>query len=184
MMPKDPEENTNNDNVPPEAQTEDMGELEKALAEAQNKAGEYLAAWQRSQADFINFKRRSEQERLEFNKFANANLCTSILPVVDDLERAISHIPAEYAKNDWVEGVKLVEKKFKTILEGFGVKPIFALGMEFDPNLHEALRQEKGKEGLIIGELQKGYTLNDKMLRPARVIVGNGEGEEEKPAEE
>jgi molecular chaperone GrpE len=75
-----------------------------------------------------------------------------------------------------VEGVRLVERKFKTILEGQGVKPICALGEPFDPKLHEALRHDKGKEGIVIQELQKGYTLNDKLLRPACVMVGNGEG--------
>ena len=65
-----------------------------------------------------------------------------------------------------------MERKFKTILEGQGVKPICALGMDFDPNLHEAIRQEKGKEGMVIAEFQKGYMLNDKLLRPARVVVG------------
>jgi molecular chaperone GrpE (heat shock protein) len=71
-----------------------------------------------------------------------------------------------------------VERKFKTSLEGQGVKPILALGMTFDPNLHEAIRHEKGQEGMVIAEYQKGYTLNDKLLRPARVGVGNGEDEE------
>jgi molecular chaperone GrpE len=183
MIPRDPEEKQNNEKLPQEAAPEGTENLEKELAEAKKKAEEYLANWQRAQADFINYKRRAEQDRLEFNKFANANLCCSILPVVDDLERAINAIPEEYAKSDWVEGVKLVERKFKTILEGQGVKPICALGMDFDPNLHEAIRQEKGKEGMVIGELQKGYTLNDKLLRPARVVVGKGEEESTEPDE-
>jgi molecular chaperone GrpE len=188
MMPKEPEEKeeTNNEkidnetteNTPPEELTEATINPEEALAEEKQRAEEYLATLQRTQADFINYKRRVEQERLEFNNYANANLCNSILPVVDDLERALNPVPEEYAKTDWVEGVRLVEKKFKTILEGLGVKPICALGMEFDPNLHEAIRHEKGKEGMIITEHQKGYMLNDKLLRPSRVSVGKGEKEE------
>jgi len=138
------------------------------------KAAEYLAAWQRAQADFINYKRRTEAERQEFNSFANATLVRAILPALDDLELALDHIPQEYAGTDWVQGVRLVERKFKTVLEGQGVKPILALGMQFDPNFHEALRQETGEEGLVIGELQKGYMLHDKLLRPARVVVGKG----------
>jgi molecular chaperone GrpE len=182
MMPKEPEEKeqTNNENVEgptPEELPEATISPEEALAEEKKRAEEYLASWQRTQADFINYKRRMEQERLEFNNYANANLCSSILPVVDDLERAIDAIPDEYAKSDWVEGVKLVEKKFKTILEGQGVKQICALGMEFDPNLHEAIRHEEGKEGMVVAEHQKGYTLNDKLLRPSRVSVGKGEAE-------
>jgi molecular chaperone GrpE len=175
MMPKDPVEKQNNENLTPEGAPEAAETLEKELAEAKKKAEEYLAAWQRSQADFINFKRRNEQERQEFNKYANSSLYCSILPVLDDLERALNAIPDGFSGEKWVEGVRLVERKFKTILEGQGVKPICALGMDFDPALHEALRQEKGKEGMVISEVQKGYTLHDKLLRPARVIVGKGE---------
>src|SRR4030042_896153 len=105
------------------------------------------------------------------------------LPVLDDMERALNAIPEKFSRHDWVEGVRLVERKFKTILEGQGVKPILTLGMAFDPNLHEALRQEKGEEGIIISEIQKGYMLHDKLLRPARVVVGKGEEEESKEEE-
>jgi molecular chaperone GrpE len=178
MMPKDPEEQQNNATTPEEAATEEAVDLEQALAEEKKKNEEYLANWQRVQADFINYKRRTEQERQEFNSFANANLLCSILPVLDDLERALNAVPEEFANADWVEGVRLVERKFKTILEGQGVKPICALNEPFDPNLHEALRQDKGKEGVVIAELQKGYTLHDKLLRPARVTVGKGATDE------
>ncbi|MCK4273829.1 MAG: nucleotide exchange factor GrpE, partial [Dehalococcoidales bacterium] len=129
------------------------------------------------QADFINYKRRTEQERQEFNSYANANIILGLLPVIDDLERALDAVPAKYAKHDWVEGVRLVERKFKTILEGQGVKPIKAMGEAFDPSFHEALRQGRGEEGVVIEEFQKGYMLHDKLLRPARVVVGDGEVE-------
>jgi molecular chaperone GrpE len=177
MIPKDPEEKTNNEATPPEELPEATMSPEEALAGEKKRAEEYLASWQRAQADFINYKRRAEQERQEFNNYANANLVRGILPVLDDLERAINAIPEEFSGHDWVEGVKLVERKFKTILEGQGVKPILTLGMAFDPKLHEAIRHEKGKEGIVIQELQKGYMLHDKLLRPAHVTVGNGEEE-------
>jgi molecular chaperone GrpE len=171
-----PEEGENGQPEPEAGETaEDTESLRKALEEAEQKAAEYMASWQRAQADFVNYKRRTEQERLEFNSFANASLVLSILPVLDDMERAIDAVPEEHNDDDWVEGVRLVERKFKTTLEGQGVKPILALGMDFDPNFHEAIRQDKGPEGTVIGELQKGYMLNDKLLRPTRVVVGNGE---------
>ena len=176
MMPKDSEDFNNGlNNIVPEAGEKEPEGPGPALAEARQKAEEYLANWQRTQADFVNYKRRTEQERLDFNSFANANLITGLLPVLDDLERALAAIPEEFAGHDWVEGVRLVERKFKTSLEGQGVKPILALGMAFDPNFHEAVRQDKGQEGTVIGEFQKGYLLHDKLLRPARVVVGNGE---------
>jgi molecular chaperone GrpE len=184
MMPRESEEKekANNESAPPEELPAATISPEEALAEEKKRAEEYLANWQRAQADFINYKRRAEQERLEFNSYANANLVLSILPALDDLERAMAAIPEEYAKSDWVEGVRLVEKKFKTILEGQGLKPICALGMAFDPKLHEAIRHEKGKEGVVIAEYQKGYMLNDKLLRPSRVAVGKGEEEHPKKA--
>ena len=175
MMPKEPEEKKKNEKDLPEEAAGEAPAAEKEASAEKKKAEEYLASWQRAQADFINYKRRVEQERLEFNSFANASFARAVLPILDDMERAIDAIPEEFAKHEWVEGVKLVERKFRTTLEGQGVKPILALGMAFDPNLHEAIRQEKGKEGVILAELQKGYTLNGKLLRPAGVAVGNGE---------
>jgi molecular chaperone GrpE len=182
MMPRESEEANNNLPEIEAAAAEGEESLEQTLAAARKQSEEYLANWQRAQADFINYKRRNEQERQEFNAFANANLILGLLPVLDDLERAIKSIPHKFAHHEWVEGVRLVERKFKTILEGQGVKPIKALGETFDPNFHEALRQDKGKKDIIIEEFQKGYMFNDKLLRPARVVVGNGE-EETKEAE-
>jgi molecular chaperone GrpE len=178
MMPKDPEEKEKTDaEIKPEDELPAATTtLEEELAAAKKQAEEYLANWQRAQADFINYKRRTEQERLEFNSYANANLLCGILPVLDDFERALQAVPEEYQNDDWVEGVRLVEKKFKTILEGLGVKQIRCLGQPFDPSLHEAIRQEKGKEGTVVEEILKGYTLNDKLLRASRVAVGTGEG--------
>jgi molecular chaperone GrpE len=177
MTTTDPEE-INEEDPGVAAAPEDIESLEQALEAEKKKTEEYLASWQRAQADFINYKRRTEQERQDFNNFANAQLVLSILPVLDDMERALNAIPEEFAGDDWVEGIRLVDRKFKTILEGQGVKPILSLGMAFDPRYHEALRKDKGEEGVVIGELQKGYMLNDKLLRPARVVVGSGDEEE------
>jgi molecular chaperone GrpE len=179
MTTTDPEE-INEEDPEAAAAPEDIESLEQALEAEKKKAEEYLASWQRAQADFINYKRRTEQERQDFNSFANAQLVLGILPVLDDMERALDAVPEKFAGDDWVEGIRLVDRKFKTILEGQGVKPILSLGMAFDPNYHEAMRQDKGEEGMVIGELQKGYMLNDKLLRPARVVVGSGEEETEK----
>ena len=185
MISEEPDEIKDEESDPASAAApEDTENLEKALEAEKKKAEEYLTQWQRAQADFINYKRRSEAERQEFNSFANANLVLAILPVLDDMERAIEAIPEEFASHDWVEGIRLVERKFKTILEGQGVKPILSLGMAFDPNYHEAMRQEKGEEGVVIAELQKGYMLNDKLLRPAKVVVGRGHKKDLKKKED
>jgi molecular chaperone GrpE len=176
MMPQDSEEALNNEFEPETAKIEDVESLKQALAEAQQKAEDYLTNWQRAQADFINYKRRTEQERQDFNRFANANLILSLLPILDDLERALSSVPpARSTKHSWLDGIRLVERKFKAAMEAQGLTPIEALGEPFDPNFHEALRQDKGKEGIVIEEFQKGYMLGDRVLRPAQVVVGNGE---------
>ncbi|OGO30400.1 MAG: nucleotide exchange factor GrpE [Chloroflexi bacterium RBG_16_56_11] len=174
-MPMDSKDVRNNGTMPQLDNAETPEDLEKALSDEKKKCAEYLASWQRAQADFVNFKRRTEQERQDFNNYANANLILGILPVLDDLEMALKAVPPQYAGDDWVEGVRLIERKFRTSLEGQGVKPIKALGEHFDPHLHEALRQTRGKEGIILEEFQKGYMLHDKLLRPARVVVGTGE---------
>ena len=175
-MPREPEEQEHQEIEDFQATSDATAALEKELAEAKKKAEEYLASWQRSQADFSNYRRRMIQEQQDHLLNANASLFCDILPVLDDLELAINHVPEEHSKNKWVEGVRLVERKFKSILEKQGVKPICALGMAFDPSLHEAIKQEKGPEGSVIAEVQKGYTLNSKLIRPSRVIVGSGKG--------
>jgi len=174
-MQTESEENINNEAVPEIAETEDIESLKQALAEEKAKAEDYLASWQRTQADFINYKRRTEQEKVEFSKFANSNLMLNLLPVLDDLERALASIPAKSARLPWVDGVRLIARKLKATLEAQGLKPIKALGEPFDPYFHEAVRQDKGKEGIVIEELQKGYKLHDRVIRPATVVVGSGE---------
>ena len=180
MTPQDSEETQNSEAAPETAETEDVEGLKQALAENKKKAEEYLANWQRAQADFINYKRRTEQERQDFSRFANANIILSLLPVLDDLELALSSMPAKSTTDSWVEGVSLVERKFRAAMEAQGLTPIKALGEAFDPNLHEAIRQDKGKEGVVVEVLQKGYMMHDRLLRPARVVVGNGEEVEKK----
>lgn len=180
MIPKNTEPEYNGEPEPGE--TPETDGLEQAVAREKKKAEEYLANWQRTQADFLNFKRRTEQERQDFSRNANAGLLLSLLPVLDDIERALENVPEDIAGHEWVEGTRLVERKFKNSLESIGVKQVLALGMVFDPNYHEALRQEPGPEGIVVGEFQKGYLLHDKLLRPARVIVGSGEDDSKEEA--
>ena len=166
-----------------EAEVEDIEALKQAIAEEKEKAEGYLANWQRAQADYINYKRRSEQEKEEISKFANSLLMLNLLPILDDLERAFTSIPPKMAKLTWVDGIRLIERKLQASLEAQGLSPIKVLGEPFDPKLHEAAMHAKGKEGIVIEELQKGYKLHDRVIRPAMVVVGNGGGEEEEKEE-
>lgn len=147
-------------------------EAQKALAaEAQTKTQEYLDALQRERADFTNFRRRAEQEKSQTWQLASGDAIKKLLPVLDDLERALQHRPADDA---WANGIELLYRKFQSTLEKEGVKPIDAVGQPFDPNVHEAIMQEASEEyetGTVIAVLQQGYLHGERVLRPALVKV-------------
>ena len=151
--------------------------IKKELQEAKGKIEANLAGWQRSQADFINYKRRCEQEMSEMAQFASASVILSLLPILDDFERAFTSSQNSEQTVDaaWIDGMRLIEKKLKATLEMQGVSVIKAKDEPFDPRMHEAVREGKGKEGFVVQEIQKGYKLHDKVLRPAKVMVGTGE---------
>ena len=167
--------------VEPEiTEVEDIAALKQPLVDAEVKAEANLAGWQRAQADFINYKRRTEQEKEEISQFTRATLILDLLPALDDLDRALAAIPPRLAKSGWVDGIRLIWSKLQTTLKAQGLSEIEAVGELFDPHLHEAVRQDKGKEGVVVGEVQKGYKFRDKILRPSKVVVGSGEEEQEK----
>ena len=146
-----------------------------ALKEKAGKADEHFERLLRLQADFDNFKKRLEKEKIDFIKFANEDIIIEILKILDDFERAFSSLPPKMEKLSWLDGVRLIERKLWAVLQAQGVSPIKALGEPFDPQFHEAVRQDKGKEGIVIEEVQKGYMLEDRVIRPTMVVVGNGE---------
>jgi len=154
-------------------------DLKKVLEYTKQKAEEYLDSWKRAQADFINYKRRADQEKREMGDYANTQLILTLLPVLDDFVRAFDAIPPKFIKTSWVDGIRLVEQKLWTLLEAQGLSPIKAIGETFDPNLHEAIMHTKGEDGKIVQEIQKGFKLHDKVIRPSQVAVGNGEPVEE-----
>jgi len=155
-------------------QAEDIETLQQALAEEKERAEKYLANWQRCQADFVNYKQRAEQEKGEIIEFANSALASTLLPIMDDLERALASVPTELDESSWTEGIRLIYNKLKTSLEAQGLTEIQARGEPFDPRLHEAIMQQDGKEGIVIEELQKGYKFKEKVIRPSLVTVGRG----------
>ena len=146
--------------------------LEEQLAEAEEKAQGYLQSWQRAAADFQNFKRRTEQERQEMARMANVALIINILPLIDDFERALQNVDARLAGLTWLDGVRLIHRKFQALLEMNGVTEIPADGEPFDPNVHEAVMFGEGEDGKVISVAQKGYKLGDRVIRPAMVVVG------------
>jgi len=171
-------ENESQDDVLEEVAGEDVDVLKQSLMEERNKAEDYLANWQRAQADFINYKRRSEKEKDELGEYSRAAIVQCVLPILDDFERAISVVPDQSVDSNWVEGIRMIERKLRTILESEGLSCIEAIGEPFDPYQHEAVRQQQGEEGVVVDEVQKGYKFNDKVIRASQVVVGNGETDE------
>jgi molecular chaperone GrpE len=149
--------------------------LQRQLDEVREQSEQNLHNWQRSAADFANFKRRSEEEANALGEFARAILITKLLGVLDDFDRALESVPNE-AHEGWVEGIRLVERKLRGVLESEGVTQIEALGQPFDPNLHEAVVHEETSDhpdNQVTAELQRGYRLRDRVIRPALVKVAN-----------
>ncbi|HUF53472.1 MAG TPA: nucleotide exchange factor GrpE [Dehalococcoidia bacterium] len=156
-------------------ETQDMP-IEERVKNAEDDARRYLENWRRAEADFQNFKRRAEQERSETTRFAGASLIINLLPIVDDFERAFQSLDGHIAGMTWFDGVRLIYRKLIALLENSGVRPILTEGETFDPRFHEAVAHIEGEENKVISEVQRGYMLHDRVLRPAMVVVGNGTG--------
>ncbi len=127
----------------------------------------------RMTADFANYRKRNEAERTEFAKFAKADLIARLLDVLDGYDRALATVPDELKGQPWVEGMWLVERKLRSILDAEGLEPVDSLGTPFDPYLHEAVAyvESDEPEGTVIQEHQKAYRLHDRVIRPALVTV-------------
>jgi molecular chaperone GrpE len=147
---------------------------ESPAAEAASAVEESLKAdLQRMAADFANYRKRNEAERTEFAKFAKAELITKLLDVLDGYDRALGSVPEDLKGQPWVEGMWLVERKLRQILDAEGLEPVESLGTPFDPYVHEAVAHVESDqpEGTVIEEHQKAYRLHDRVIRPALVSV-------------
>src|SRR5207247_2931911 len=127
----------------------------------------------RMTADFSNYRKRNEAERAEFAKFAKADLIARLLDILDGYDRALATIPEELRNSSWVEGMWLIERKLRQILEAEGLQAVDPLGKPFDPYEHEAVAHVESDEpeGTVIREHQKAYRLHDRVIRPAMVTV-------------
>lgn len=144
------------------------------LAAARAEAGEYLDQARRARAELQNYRRRAETEMEQARRRAGERILSRLLPVADDFHRALSSVPENELNNPWVQGILLIERKLWSILETEGVQPIEAVGRDFDPSLHEAVSMDSGGGNQVVEEYQRGYTLHDRVIRPAMVKVGQG----------
>jgi molecular chaperone GrpE len=149
----------------------EMEALSRQLREAETRAAEYKDGWARAQADFQNYKKRLERDNELTYITMKGDIVKKILPVLDDLERALQNRPAD---NAWANGIELIARKLQNVLDNEGIKRIEAEGVEFDPNFHEAISHEPAdgvKSGFVIGVVQNGYMLGERVIRPALVRV-------------
>lgn len=147
---------------------------EQQLTPDQQKAEEYLDLLRRTQADFINYRRRVGQELAEARIAAQSELLSQLFPVFDDLGRALAMIPPEWVTNPWVQGLFLMARRLTALFDQLGVQRIGTPGEPFDPRRHEAITTEERAdmpEGTILQVAQPGYVLKDRVVRPAQVIV-------------
>lgn len=154
-------------------------EVAQALASKAEEAKAFQDKYLRLAAEFDNFKKLAQKQKQEYLQFANESLLKELLPIVDNLERAVKCVQEGRTTDGLVQGVELTLKQFTETLTRFGVKPIASLGVAFDPACHQAVaRQESmtAAENTVIEEYQKGYWLHDRILRPAMVVVAAAPG--------
>ncbi|MDA2920604.1 nucleotide exchange factor GrpE [Desulfobacterota bacterium AH_259_B03_O07] len=154
--------------------------LEEEFEKIDKEYNELNEQYLRLAAEFENYKKRVTKEKADLIAYGNEELIKSLLGVLDNLERAVEHSESNKDSEPIIEGIKLVQKQFLVCLEKFGAKSIeVRKGDEFDPNLHQAVEREKSNEvklGFILSEMLKGYTLKERLLRPALVSVSEGDG--------
>ncbi len=150
--------------------------LIQAIIEAQLEAQSNKDGWQRARAEFANYKKRTERERAEIYQRAAHDTLASLLPIIDDFERAMSSVPEAIGEDQWFGGVEMIQRKFLNLLENNAVQEIDPTGELFDPNWHQAIGAEESDQvesGHVIETLQKGYRAGDKALRLALVKVAS-----------
>lgn len=143
------------------------------ITELEEKVAELTNGWQRTQADFMNFKKQASEDRAKIVESACSGFAYDLLPVLDHFQLAAKHLPKELESDDWAIGIKHIEKQFETILSENGLERIETVGEEFDPSKHEAIEEIESEEneGTVTEEVLAGYLLNGDILRPAKVKV-------------
>ena len=174
---EDNQTNTAADSSPAGRSTETPVRTGDNVAELQRQRDEYYDRLLRKTAEFDNYRKRIERERQALSEAAAADVLKELLPLVDDLERALKAEPAAKAADTYRRGVELIHKRLEDILRRRGVRPIEALGADFDPNFHQAVAYEPAegrRDGEVIEEFRRGYMLGDRLLRPSMVKVAKG----------
>ena len=168
------EMDTFDDKVSDTAEARDTGSLTQLLAQEKEKAEKYLANWQRTEADFRNYKAREEQGKKDLVNWANSTLVCDILPVLDSFDRAFEGVAPSGKGLSWLTGFKQIQKMLLDVLGKHGLTEMKCVGETFDPSRHEAVVQRDGAEGMVLDEVRKGYMIKDRLIRAPQVVVGKG----------
>ena len=153
------------------------------IAALEAEVAELTGRHARALADYQNYRRRSEQRWAERARATIADSVARSLPVLDDLSRALASIDPDLAEHQWVDGIRLVEHKFQEMLASAGVEEIAGTDAAFDPLVHEAVSYGPGPDGRVIALVRAGYTIDEHVIRPAQVVVGDGTSPAQAPAE-
>ena len=152
--------------------TAEPTDLATRLEAEQKRSAELLDSWQRARAEFLNYKRRIEQDRQREMELAGMQVIAKTLFVLDDFDLALANRPSNPEIEGWTNGVALIAHKMRNMLDSEGVQPIAVQGQKFDPAMHEAVMVEDGGGEYVVAELRRGYTLRGTVIRPALVKVG------------
>lgn len=149
-------------------------DLNKKIEEAEKKAAEYLAGWQRERADFLNYKKEEMERITGLVGYAAQELVMKIFPILDNLDIAEKKLTDDLKKNESVKGLLQIKNQLLDFLKLQGIEEIKSMGEKFDPHFHEAVEEIEVKDkekGIIVEEIQKGYKVNGELLRPAKVKI-------------
>lgn len=162
------------ENIPEDEIEMTIDDLAATVVQLKSEVDTNLDGWQRSRAEFNNYRRRTQQQLSDSKQQGAVDALSKILPVLDDFERAFDNIPADLADHPWVSGTSLILKNIQKVLDEFNIEVLDPVGEEFDPTMHEAIGMDDDSDfdsGTVTVTLQKGYKSGDKILRPALVRV-------------
>lgn len=156
-----------------QGESENLKKFKEEIEKYKKQAEENLNGWKRAKADFINYKKDRERWMEEFRKYANEDIITRLLRIVDGFHLAIEHLPEDLKNSDWAKGILCIKGQVESFLKEIGVEEIKSIGEKFDPNLFESVGEEEsgGEDGIVVSEIQKGYKMFGKVIRAGKVRV-------------
>lgn len=159
----------------PEGAADAAADQPMTMEELEARCDELAAAQARAVADYRNLERRTQEGRSELRRLTTASVVINLLPIYDDLTRALEAVDDDIAERDWVSGISLIRDKFQGVVAATGARELEALGKPFDPRLHQAVGYAAGPDGQVVHVVESGWTVDDHVIRPAMVMVGSGD---------